>query len=108
MKVVIISGLSGAGKTRAADWFEDQGYYCIDNMPPQLIPSFAAMCNDNPEIQKVAIVTDIRGGAMFFKLEECVIEYHPPKSNYVNKCETCLHLWRPIYEEIPMPPMMYV
>ena len=46
--------------------------------------------------------------AMFFKLEECVIEYHPPKSNYVNKCETCLHLWRPIYEEIPMPPMMYV
>ena len=37
MKVVIISGLSGAGKTRAADWFEDQGYYCIDNMPPQLI-----------------------------------------------------------------------
>ena len=46
--------------------------------------------------------------AMFFKLEECVIEYHPLKSNYVNKCETCLHLWRPIYEEIPMPPMMYV
>ena len=40
MKVVIISGLSGAGKTRAADWFEDQGYYCIDNMPPQLIRNF--------------------------------------------------------------------
>ena len=37
MEVVIVTGLSGAGKTKAADWFEDKGYYCIDNMPPALI-----------------------------------------------------------------------
>ena len=40
MEVVIITGLSGAGKTKAADWFEDKGYYCIDNMPPALIKNF--------------------------------------------------------------------
>lgn len=40
MKVVIVTGLSGAGKTNAADWFEDQGYYCVDNMPPALISHF--------------------------------------------------------------------
>ena len=40
MKVVIVTGLSGAGKTNAADWFEDQGYYCVDNMPPALIRNF--------------------------------------------------------------------
>ena len=40
MKVVIVTGLSGAGKTNAADWFEDQGYYCVDNMPPALMKNF--------------------------------------------------------------------
>ena len=40
IKVIIISGMSGTGKTHAADWFEDHGYYCIDNMPPSLIKSF--------------------------------------------------------------------
>ena len=40
MNVVIVTGLSGAGKTKAADWFEDQGYYCVDNMPPALIKNF--------------------------------------------------------------------
>ena len=46
--------------------------------------------------------------SMFFKPEECVVEYHPPKSNYVNLVENCLHLWRPIYAEIPMPPTIFV
>ena len=76
MEFVVVTGLSGAGKTRAMHAMEDIGFFCIDNMPPQLIPSFAAMCNDNPEISKVAIVTDIRGGAMFFKLEECITKLH--------------------------------
>lgn len=44
----------------------------------------------------------------FFLPEECVIEYHPPKSNYVNLKETCLHLWRPTNEKIPMPPVEFV
>lgn len=45
---------------------------------------------------------------MFFLPEECVIEYHPPRSDYVNDCETCLHLWRPSDGKIPMPPTEFV
>ena len=73
MKVVIISGMSGAGKTRAADWFEDQGYYCIDNMPPQLVKNFLelSMTNSTP-IEKVAFVADIRSGDFFEDLESCI------------------------------------
>lgn len=45
---------------------------------------------------------------MFFDETECVVQYHPPKSNYVNVHPYCLHLWRPTTQEIPMPPMLYV
>ena len=76
MEFVIVTGLSGSGKSSAVKVLEDIGYFCIDNMPPQLIPDFAAICNENNEIQKVAIVTDIRGGAMFFKLEESITKLH--------------------------------
>ena len=73
MKVVIISGLSGAGKTRAADWFEDQGYYCIDNMPPQLIRNFLELSlQSSNSIEKAAFVADVRGGEFFDELETCV------------------------------------
>lgn len=76
MEFVIVTGISGSGKSSAVKVLEDIGYFCIDNMPPQLIPDFAAMCNENNEIQKVAIVTDIRGGAMFFKLEDSITKLH--------------------------------
>ena len=66
MKVVIITGMSGAGRSRAADWLEDQGYYCVDNMPPALIDSFLEMTSaDTNRIDKVAFVTDLRGGTFF-------------------------------------------
>lgn len=76
MEFVIITGMSGSGKSSAVKVLEDIGFFCIDNMPPQLIPNFAAMCNENSEISKVAIVTDIRGGTMFFKLSECIAKLH--------------------------------
>lgn len=41
---------------------------------------------------------------LFWEPEECVIQYHPPASNYVNNLENCLHLWRPIGQEVPQPP----
>ena len=44
MEFLIISGLSGAGKTRAADVMEDMNYYCVDNMPVALLPTFAELC----------------------------------------------------------------
>ena len=73
MEVVIITGLSGAGKTKAADWFEDKGYYCIDNMPPALIKNFIDLAmTGKRKIQKAAFVVDIRGGQFFGDLKEVV------------------------------------
>ena len=75
MKVVIITGMSGAGRSKAATWFEDQGYYCVDNMPPALIGNFLEMISvDSNRIEKVAFVTDLRGGAFFEELAHVVEE----------------------------------
>ncbi len=63
MDVVIVTGLSGAGKTKAIEWFEDKGYYCIDNIPPTLIRNFLDLAVTAPKkIKKAAFVIDIRGG----------------------------------------------
>ena len=70
MEFVIVTGLSGSGKSCAAKVLEDIGFFVIDNMPPQLIQQFAELCEDNPSIEKVAIVTDIRGGSLFLELNE--------------------------------------
>lgn len=71
---VIVTGISGAGKSCAVNVMEDIGYFCIDNMPPQLIPKFAEICEENDDISKVAIVTDIRGGTMFLNLNATIEE----------------------------------
>ena len=61
MKFLIISGMSGAGKTRAADVLEDMNYYCVDNMPATLLPKLAEFCMGmGGRYEKVALVTDIR------------------------------------------------
>ena len=61
MEFLIITGLSGAGKTRAADVLEDLDYYCVDNMPVALIPRFAEFCAaTGGRYEKVALVTDVR------------------------------------------------
>lgn len=70
MKFLIVTGLSGSGKSGAVNVLEDIGYYCIDNIPPQLIPKFAEICIANGQMKKVAIVTDIRGGELFLELDE--------------------------------------
>lgn len=59
-EVVIITGMSGAGKTVAMQSFEDLGYYTIDNMPPSLIPTFLGLSNSSSDIAKVALVMDLR------------------------------------------------
>ncbi len=66
MKYVILTGMSGAGKSTVLKFFEDIGYFCVDNLPPSLIPKFIELC-DKPgsEIEKVAIGIDIRGGKLF-------------------------------------------
>lgn len=75
MEVVIITGLSGAGKTKAADWFEDRDYYCIDNMPPALIRNFIDLAmSGSRQIEKAAFVIDIRGGQFLGGIENIVGE----------------------------------
>lgn len=71
MKIVIVTGMSGAGKTKAADWLEDQGYYCIDNMPPKLVMNFVELSMTNG-MDKIAFVADVRGGEFFSDLVEVI------------------------------------
>ncbi len=72
VEIKIITGLSGAGKSTVIDKLEDMGFYCIDNLPPQLLEKFLDLIidSDSKKSQKVAIVIDIRGRAFFSKLEE--------------------------------------
>lgn len=69
MKAIIVTGLSGAGKTQAIDCLEDMGYYCVDNMPPALIKSFIELASNGKGIEKAAFVIDVRGGALFDDLK---------------------------------------
>lgn len=71
MRFVIVTGLSGAGKTQATRNLEDLGYFCVDNLPPTLIPKFAELCiQSDGKIEKIALVIDIRGGKFFDALFE--------------------------------------
>ena len=73
MKVVVVTGLSGAGKTNAMDWFEDRGFYCVDNMPPALIANFIEITKSSKkQIEKAAFVFDARGGAYFSDMKEYI------------------------------------
>lgn len=65
-KLVIITGMSGAGKTVTIQSFEDLDYYCVDNLPPTLLPKFLELMNDSTNtISKVALVVDLRGREFF-------------------------------------------
>ncbi len=84
MEIVIVTGLSGSGKSRAMDALEDIGFFCIDNMPPQLIPKIAEICGEgkNSRLSKVAIAVDVRGGELFFSLEDSLRELQQNNVEY--------------------------
>lgn len=66
MELLVITGMSGAGKSKAMNVLEDMGYYCMDNLPPALLTNFAELCLESKEeIDKVAVVVDIRSGEFF-------------------------------------------
>jgi len=68
-ELVIITGMSGAGKTVAVQSFEDLGFYCVDNLPPALLQKFLELMKDTSNnIQKVAVVMDLRGREFFDSL----------------------------------------
>ena len=81
MRFIIVTGLSGAGKTEATKDLEDMGYFCVDNLPPKLIPKFAEACNTG-KVEKVALVMDIRGGVFFDDLFESLEYLKDNKFNY--------------------------
>lgn len=76
MELLIISGMSGAGKTKVVNALEDVGFYCIDNMPPKIIPMFTSLCRDSDkaDIQRVALVVDVRSRRMFADLDQVLKE----------------------------------
>ena len=84
MEFIIITGLSGAGKSNAMRIMEDIGYYCVDNIPPVLIPTFYSLCEKSTDkhLKKVAIVTDIRGGDVFDALFDALNKLKSNNNNY--------------------------
>ncbi len=77
LQFVIITGLSGAGKSQAIDSFEDAGYFCVDNLPPELVPTLVDLFRrEGSKVDRVAIVSDVRGGEYFGRLEQLLDELH--------------------------------
>lgn len=83
MELVIITGMSGAGKSRVVDTMEDIGYYCVDNMPTKLISKFTQLADQpNGPISKMALVVDSRAGDMFKELCSELDELEKKEINY--------------------------
>ncbi|HBB19806.1 MAG TPA: RNase adaptor protein RapZ, partial [Ruminococcus sp.] len=69
MQLLIVTGMSGSGKSSVMDVMEDIGYYCIDNIPPKLITRFVDLCRKSETgINKIAVAVDIRTGDMFAEI----------------------------------------
>lgn len=82
MQFLIVTGMSGSGKSTAIDVLEDIGYYCIDNMPPELISKFTEICNQSGgKLEKVAFVADIRTGDFFMKLDGIINQLKTEQMN---------------------------
>lgn len=87
MQIVIVTGMSGAGKSTALNVLEDQGYYCVDNMPVPLIPHFAKMAKSHEgscdnEYDKIALGLDIRNGDALAELNDILNDKHSGDYGY--------------------------
>src|SRR5947209_20551408 len=71
-ELVIITGMSGSGKASVLKAFEDLGYYCVDNLPVELIPRFAELVRQSSEIERTALVVDVREGTQLDALPAIV------------------------------------
>lgn len=74
LELVIITGMSGAGKTVAIQSFEDMGYFCIDNMPPSLVPKFWELIKESGKVTKIALVVDLRSRSFFEEIQSMLVE----------------------------------
>src|SRR2546430_15188808 len=70
---VVITGFSGAGKSTAMNVFEDAGYFCVDNLPPEMIRSLVELfMHEGSKVERAAVVSDVRGGTYFEALRAVV------------------------------------
>ena len=75
--LVVISGFSGAGKSTAMAVFEDAGYFCVDNLPPEMIRNLVELfTHEGSKVERAAVVSDVRGGEFFTPLEGVIDELH--------------------------------
>lgn len=81
MDFLLITGMSGAGKSLALNHFEDRGYFCVDNLPPALISKFAKLCLQS-DLNKIALVSDIRGREFFNELFQELAKIEKMNLNY--------------------------
>lgn len=81
MEFIIVTGLSGSGKSRAVDALEDIGFFCVDNMPPSLIGKFHELCVEE-QMPKVAVVTDTRGGSLFAGMSNILTQMEEEHATY--------------------------
>ena len=72
LELVIITGMSGAGKTVAVQSFEDLGYFCIDNMPPTLLPTYWELVKESGKISRIALVIDLRSRDFFKEVDSLI------------------------------------
>lgn len=83
MELLIVTGMSGAGKSTAVNALEDIGFYCVDNVPPKIIPSFIDLSNHKEKmLNRLAIVTDSRGGELFSDITEVLDNLDNEGMNY--------------------------
>lgn len=83
MELMIVTGMSGAGKSQASNALEDVGYYCVDNLPPALMAPFVELCRQSSqELNRVALITDVRAGTLFRELEAVL----PTLQSAVDSC----------------------
>ena len=81
--LIIVTGMSGAGKSQAVKVLEDIGYFCTDNLPPVLIPKFAELCVKGGErVRHVALIADIRGGQFFDAMSQALQELRKQGVSY--------------------------
>ena len=82
LRLFIISGLSGAGKTNVMNYLEDVGYFCIDNFPPYLLQSLVDAFEINNDLDRLAVAIDIRGGKFLGEFNEAIRALNEKKINY--------------------------
>lgn len=84
MELMIVTGMSGAGKSQAVKALEDVGFYCVDNMPPALMAPFLQLCSQSTQpLDRVALVTDVRSGMLFEEFQAVL----PQLEQAVDSCK---------------------